>query len=148
SDAIPLFVATPELLAHYGIAPANIDASTDIVTSRSSVEGYDLFPGRYLDWHPRSQHAALPTYTSLPGSLITPHAMQSLHLTPIPAGWLVRVPHPLTQAQIDRVQKTALAAGLSVETRPTGADLARLADYATGTGIAIAVGVLAMTVGL
>jgi hypothetical protein len=62
--------------------------------------------------------------------------------------WLVRLPEPLTQAQIDQAQKTALAAGLSVETRATGADLARLADNATGTGIAVALGILAMTVGL
>jgi putative ABC transport system permease protein len=148
AEAIPLFVATPELLTHYGIDPASINAGTDIVTWRPSIDGYDLIPGRYSDWHPQIQQAALPTYTSLPGTLLTTHAVQSLHLTPIPVGWLVRAPHPLTQAQIDRAQQTALAAGLSVETRPTGADLARLANTATGTGIAVALGVLAMTVGL
>ncbi|SCG39568.1 FtsX-like permease family protein [Micromonospora inositola] len=148
ADAVPLFVATSELLGHYGIDPTSIDAGTDIVTSRADLDSYDLFPGRYRDWRPRLQHAPLPTYTSLPGTLLTTHAVQSLHLTPIPAGWLVRAPRPLTQAQIDRAQRTALAAGLSVETRPTGADLARLADNVTGTGIAVALGVLAMTVGL
>jgi putative ABC transport system permease protein len=148
AEAVPLFVATPELLGHYGIDPTSIDAGTDIVTSRASVDGYELIPGRYGDWRPRLQHAALPTYTSLPGTLLTTHAVRSLHLTPIPAGWLVRAPRPLTQAQIDQAQRTALAAGLSVEARPTGADLARLADDATGTGIAVALGVLAMTVGL
>ena len=148
AEAVPLFVATPELLGHYGIDPTSVDAGTDIVTSRASVDGYELIPGRYGDWRPRLQHAALPTYTSLPGTLLTAHAVQSLHLTPIPAGWLVRAPRPLTQAQIDQAQRTALAAGLSVEARPTGADLARLADDATGTGIAVALGVLAMTVGL
>lgn len=148
AEAVPLFVVTPELLGHYGIDPTRIDAGTDIVTSRASIDGYELIPGRYGDWRLRFQHAALPTYTSLPGTLLTAHAVQSLHLTPIPAGWLVRAPRPLTQAQIDQAQRTALAAGLSVEARPTGADLARLADDATGTGIAVALGVLAMTVGL
>lgn len=148
AEAIPLFVATPELLVHYGIDPASINASTDIVTWRPSIDGYELIPGRYSDWHPQIQQTALPTYTSLPGALLTAHAVQSLHLTPIPAGWLVRAPQPLTQAEIDRAEQTALATGLSVEARPTGADLARLADYATGAGIAVALGVLAMTVGL
>ena len=148
AEAIPLFVTTPELLAHFGIDPASINLSADIVTWRPNIDGYELIPGRYSDWHPQIQHAALPTYTSLPGALLTTHAVQSLHLTPIPVGWLVRAPQSLTQAQIDRAEQTALAAGLSVEARPTGADLARLADYATGTGIAVALGVLAMTVGL
>jgi putative ABC transport system permease protein len=148
AEAVPLFVATPELLVHFGIDPASIRADTDIVTWRANIDGYRLIPGRYSDWHPQIQQAALPTYTSLPGALLTTHAVQSLHLTPNPAGWLVRAPRPLTQAQIDHAEQTALAAGLSVETRPTGADMARLADNATGTGIAVALGVLAMTVGL
>jgi putative ABC transport system permease protein len=145
---VPLFVATPELLRHYGIDPASIDADTDIVTSRATIHGYNLIPGRNEDWRPKLQHAALPTYTSLPGTLITAHAVASLHLAALPVGWLVRAPHRPTQAQLDRARRTAVAAGLSVETRPTGADVARLADYATGTGIAVALGVLAMTVGL
>jgi putative ABC transport system permease protein len=148
AEAVPLFVATPELLGHYGIDPASIDVGTDILTSRADVDAYDLIPGRYRDWHPQIRPAALPTYTSLPSALLTTHALQTLHLTPATAGWLVRAPHPLTQAQIDQAEQTALAAGLSVETRPTGADMARLADNATGTGIAVALGVLAMTVGL
>jgi putative ABC transport system permease protein len=148
AESVPLFVATPELLVHYGIDPATIDASTDIVTWRPSIDGYELIPGRYGDWHPQTQQAALPTYTSLPGALLTTHAVRSLNLTTVPVGWLVRAPQPLTQAEIDRAEQTALAAGLSVEARPTGADLVRLADNATGTGIAVALGVLAVTVGL
>ncbi len=44
SEAIPLFVATPELLAHYGIDPASINAGTDLLTPRASIDGYDLIP--------------------------------------------------------------------------------------------------------
>jgi len=161
AEDVPLSFATPELLWHCGIDPASIDPGTDIVTSRTDLGGYDLIgvvgpprdgqrndPGRDGDWHPRIQHAALPTYTSLPGALLTVHALRSLHLTVIPTGWLVRAPRPLTQARIDQAGQTALAAGLSVEARPTGADAAQLATYATGAGIAVALGVLAMTVGL
>jgi putative ABC transport system permease protein len=147
-DSVQLFVATPELLQHYRIDPASIDAATDIVTSLTGLDSYDLYPGRHEGWHPRVQQATLPKYTSLPTALLTTHAMQSLHLTPIPAGWLVRAPRPPTQTQVERAQQTALAAGLSVESRPIGADAARQAERATGTGIAVALGVLAATVGL
>jgi putative ABC transport system permease protein len=148
AESVALFVATPEMLGHYGIDAASIDAATDVVTSRTGLDTYDVFPVRADGWHPRVQHATLPPYSSLPAALLTAHAVQSLHLTAVPAGWLVRAPRPLTQEQIDRAQQTVLAAGLSVEARPTGADQARLADSFTGTGIAVALGVLAMTVGL
>jgi putative ABC transport system permease protein len=147
-DSIPLFVATPELLAHYRIDPASINASTDLLTPRSNIDGYDLIPGKSRDWHPTLQHVTLPSYTSLPNVLITTHGMTPLHLTAIPVGWLIDAPHALTAAQIDKAQQTAVAAGLNVESRPTGVDQARLADQFTAVGIVVALGVLAMTVGL
>jgi putative ABC transport system permease protein len=90
----------------------------------------------------------LPSYTSLPNALITAHGMTSLHLTAIPVGWLIDAPEALTTAQIDKAQEAAAAAGLSVESRQTGADQARLADEFTAAGILLTLGVLAMTVGL
>src|SRR5262249_54835278 len=75
NESIPLFVATPELLAHYGINPASINADTDLLTPRASIAGYDLIPGRKTNWHPTLQHATLPSYTSLPNMLITTHRM-------------------------------------------------------------------------
>ncbi|MEV0134402.1 FtsX-like permease family protein [Dactylosporangium sp. NPDC050688] len=147
-DADPLFVATPELLRHYGIDPTGIAADTDIVSWRAGYDGYDIFPSRNSGWKPKVQQADLPTYTSLPGALITAHAMDTLKLTAVPGGWLIHAPDRLTQRQIDRAEQTASAAGLNIETRPTGADTARVAAYATATGIALALGVLAMTVGL
>ena len=147
-EAIPLFVATPELLSHFGIDPATIGADTDLLTPRTNINGYDFFPGRYHDWHPRLQHATLPDYTSLPNVLITTHAITSWHLATIATGWLIDTPHPLSAAQIDKARQAAAAAGFNVESRPTGADQARLANQFTATGIAVALGVLAMTVGL
>jgi putative ABC transport system permease protein len=90
----------------------------------------------------------LPNYASLPNVLITTHGMTTLHVTPIPVGWLVDAPKALTQAQLDRAEQAARAAGLTVESRPTGADQARLADDFTAVGVVVALGVLAMTVGL
>ena len=149
NESVPLFVATPAVLQHYGIQPSDINSTTDILTSRSSLAGYQLYGGgRRPDWQPKVQTVALPTYTSDPTTLITTRALRSLGLTAVPAGWLVQTPRPLTGAQIDNAQQVAIAAGLSIETRPTQASLSQLRTDATAAGIAVALGVLAMTVGL
>jgi putative ABC transport system permease protein len=74
--------------------------------------------------------------------------MQTFGLTSVPVGWHIQTPQPLTPTQIDRAQGIASAAGLSVETRPARANLSQLRTGATVVGIAVALGVLAMTVGL
>ncbi len=148
NGALPLFVATPELLEHYRIAGSIVGAGTDVLTPRQSLSGYEPFPGRFPPWQPVLQRVQLPSYTSLPNALITAHGMTSLHLTAIPVGWLIDAPEALTTAQIDKAQEAAAAAGLTIESRPTGADQARLADEFTAAGIALTLGVLAMTVGL
>ena len=147
-DSVPLFVATPELLAWYGIDPASIDPGTDLLSPRASIAGYDLIPGRTRDWHPAMRHVTLSGYTSLPNVLITMDGMSRLHLTTVPVGWLIHAPQAVTAAQIDRAQQTAAAAGLNIESRPTGVDQTRLAAGFTAAGVAVALGVLAMTVGL
>jgi putative ABC transport system permease protein len=145
TESVPVFVATPDILGAYRITAG---PDTDILSVRTDLDRYDLIPGRYRDWQPRYQRAALPAFTSLPGTLITERAMRDLNLTSYPVGWVVRAADPVTPAQIERAEKSALAAGLSVEARPTGADLARLATCATGAGVLLTLGVLAMTVGL
>jgi putative ABC transport system permease protein len=147
-EFVPLFLATPELLAHYGIDPAGIAADADILSVRTDLGAFDLAPGRDAAWRPKIQQVDLPAFSSLPTALITQQAMRELHRAPITAGWLVETPAKPTAADIDRAERAAGAAGLTVESRPTGADVARLADYATAAGIAVALGVLATTVGL
>ncbi len=154
NESIPLFVATPAVLQRYGIQPGDINPTTDLLTSRSSLAGYQLIgtsrgtQRRLPNWQPKAQTVPLPAYTSDPTTLITTHAVHSLGLTSVPVGWLVQTPRPLTAAQIDNAQQVAIAAGLSIETRPTQASLSQLRTDATAAGIAVALGVLAMTVGL
>jgi putative ABC transport system permease protein len=158
-ESIPLFVATPEVLAHYGIKPSDVDPTADILTSRTglsivpprtSLAGYQLIgafggqEGAQLE----VQTVKLPTYTSDPTTLITTHALQTLGLTSVPVGWLIQTPQPLTAAQIDQARQLAVAAGVSIESRPTKASLSRLRTDATAAGVLVALGVLAMTVGL
>ncbi len=149
NESVPLFVATPAILQHYGIQPSDISPTTDILTSRSSLAGYQLFgDGSRSVWQPKVQTVPLPAYTSNPATLITTHALTALRLTSVPVGWLIQTPQPLTATQIDKAQQVAIAAGLSIETRPTQAALSQLRTAATAAGVAVALGVLAMTVGL
>ncbi|GAA4244814.1 FtsX-like permease family protein [Dactylosporangium darangshiense] len=147
-DTVAIFVATPEVLAHYGIDPASVNADTDVLTPLANLNGYDMIPGGNPRWTPVLQHVNLPAYKDVPNLLITARGMAKLHVTEMPVGWLIDAPDKLTTAQVDQAQRAAAAAGLYIESRPTGADEARLAAQFTGAGIAVALGVLAMTVGL
>jgi putative ABC transport system permease protein len=80
--------------------------------------------------------------------LLTAHGLRTLRLSPMTIGWLCTAPGPLDAAAVDKAQTAAGAVGLTVETRPVAADLSRLRLGATGIGLAVALGVLAMTVGL
>jgi putative ABC transport system permease protein len=147
-DSVALLVATPAVLEHYGIKSSDIDPDTDLVTSRASLAGLELIPFRASDWQPKTQRLKLPSYTSDPNTLLTTHALQSLRLTALPAGWLIETPQPLTAGQIDKARQLAASAGMTIESRPTQGSLSRLRTDATAAGVLLALGVLAMTVGL
>ncbi len=66
----------------------------------------------------------------------------------ITAGWLIQTPHPPTAAQITNARLTAAAAGLTIETKSSAPSSAEILNWATVFGIALALGILAMTVGL
>jgi putative ABC transport system permease protein len=166
TSPVTLYVATPEVLGHYGIRSSQVDPTTDILTGRSDLGGRQVFapgspvaaqpdrgaplPDRRTGMaHPTMQHLSrLPAYTSDPSALITPHAMELLGLQPIPAGWLFQTAHPLTPTQIHTATTAAAAAGLLVETRTAQKSLAPLRNWATAVGSLVALGVLGMTVGL
>ncbi len=148
NEVVPVFVATSQVLAHYGISDDSIADDVDLVTSQESLDGYQLIPMRAADWVPVVQRAALPTYSSEPTTLMTQRAMDTFKLTAVPTGWLLTFDAPLTGDQRDQARALAAKAGLSVELRPTEADLAPLRLALTAGGIALALAVLAMTVGL
>ena len=74
--------------------------------------------------------------------------MQTLGLRSAPVAWLVEAPRTLTTAQMDAARKQAASAGVSIETRDQQASLTQLRTDATVGGILVALGVLAMTIGL
>jgi putative ABC transport system permease protein len=148
-DSVDVFVATPALLAHFGLEPSDVEPATHLLTSRSSLPGLELIPGRHAGWRPNIQTVhQLPSYTSDPTTLITIRAFRSLGFTALPAGWLIQTPQPLTAAQIDQARRLAAAAGVSIENRSTQASLSQLRTDVTLAGVLVALGVLAMTVGL
>ncbi len=159
---IPLYVATDAVLAHYGINQAQVSTSSDILSSRTDLRGLQIFvpvfkPGPTRDGpggspgvtHPVIQSfTQLPKYTSDPGVLVTAKAMRTLGLEAIPSGWLIQADHRLTADQISTARQAAASAGLFIETRHAPNTLAPLRNWSTTAGILLALGVLAMTVGL
>jgi putative ABC transport system permease protein len=100
---------------------------------------------------PIQEIGQLPSGTSAPNTVVTEHAITTLHLQSSIgiAGWLITVPNGLTAAQITTAQQLAAgAAGMSVETRNSVPSLAEIIDAATIFGIVLALGILGMSVGL
>jgi putative ABC transport system permease protein len=155
STIVPLYVATPEILAYYGISASQIDPSADVITSRKDLNGLKFFDPSF--GRERDQTTPLPTiqilphlsiFTSAPGALITSHGMASLGLQPLTAAWLIQTRNPLTGAQVNILRNAAAQAGLQLERRKTQTNLAALRSWSTAAGIVLALGVLGMTVGL
>jgi putative ABC transport system permease protein len=160
---LPIYVATPAVLEHFGVTTGQIDPASDVISGRADLGGLDLFDPSVGFGPPGKQAATvrhdtfsvkiqvlrgLPPYTSDAGTLITAQAMQRLGLQSLPAAWLIQTSGPLTSAQIAAARKAAAGAGLYVETRQAPASLAPLRNWSTAGGILLALGVLAMTVGL
>ena len=143
-----VYVATPAVLQRYGITPSQVDADVDVLTSRSDLGGKKLGIGPRDTFVPKLQRVDLPPYTSAPNTLMTTSAVDRLGLRAVPSAWLIEAGHPLRAAQVGAARKTAAAAGLTIETRPSGSSLSRLAHQVTAAGIVLALGVLALTVGL
>jgi putative ABC transport system permease protein len=159
-----MYVATPALLSHYGIDPSAIDPTALLLTSRPGLEGtadlqlvngYAKGPegpvctvGSCVADPKIQTLKALPTDTSDPNLLVTSYAVRTLKLQPTLAGWLIQTPQPLTAAQINTARQAAASAGLTIETKNESPSLSELNGYATAAGILLALGVLAVTVGL
>lgn len=159
-----LYVATPDVLRHYGIDPASVDPAALLVTARAnlaSVPNLQLQTAKLgpddvtacappaCAANPRIQVLPqLPTGTTEPNLMLTEHAVDAFHLSPTTTGWLVRTAGALTDAQINTARQTAAAAGMTIETKNASPSLDQLRNYATTAGILLALSILAMTIGL
>ena len=157
-----VYVATPALLARFGIRQNEIGASTDILTMRPGLASEpDLqlcfLPPVNIYACPAATNisdpviqtfSSLPSGTSAPNTVVTLHAVQALHAKMMLAGWLVQSPKPLTAVQISATRSAVAGAGGTLETKSGELGLSQIASGATAAGILIALGVLAMSVGL
>jgi putative ABC transport system permease protein len=80
--------------------------------------------------------------------LITLDALRRHNFEQVPSGWLVEASEPITPAQLAAAREVAADAGLTVETRDDQHSLSDLGFGAMVAGMVLALGVLAMTVGL
>ena len=172
-----VYVATPQLLATYGIKGSQIAPGTDILTMRPGLAGeprMEMFwdighvsdgsapppdpgspggPPCTLSDHCLSSPAivtadSLPSGTSAPNTVVTEYAVSKYHMQTALAGWLLQAPAPLTAAQLSAVRRFGTANQVQVLTATFNPSLADFTDGATVMGIVIALSVLAMSVGL
>ena len=171
-----VYVATPQLLATYGITAGQIAPGTDVLTMRpgmASLPHIELTWGNYGVQQgpgglvrkdsvlpsctlssdclasPKMQTvSSLPSGTSAPNTVITEYAVSKYQLQMHLSGWLIQAPAPLTATQINAARQFALTYGATVETESGSLGPGEIADGATALGIVIALGVLAMSVGL
>jgi putative ABC transport system permease protein len=174
----PVYVATPQLLAAFGIKASEVNPDADILTMRPGLSGLSqmqLVYGNYQGGGPGGgghgpqdvgsnsypcpasdcvanpviqEVGALPAGTSAPNTVITEHAIHALGLQTSIQGWLIQAPNPPTAAQITNARLTASAAGMTIETKSSTPSSAEILNYATAFGIALALGILAMSIGL
>ena len=164
----PLYVATPQLLEAFGISESSIKPTTEILSMRPGFAGItkmQIVYGNYFAnggpngaWpcptsdclaNPSMQEiSALPAGTSAPNTVITEYAVHRLRLARATSGWFVETTKPLSAAQLTGARATAAADGLSIESKSTIPTSATIIDWATLVGIMLALGVLAMTIGL
>jgi putative ABC transport system permease protein len=141
-----LYVATRAVLSFYGVRASAVRATTELITSRSSLTGTRILDSGSLTVTCKTGHVSclyqgqkvrsgtripfaqrgatiatfqvlgLPRYTSAPNTLLTAHAVTVLGLRPALAGWLIQAPEALTAAQITHADHWAAANGLTVET--------------------------------
>lgn len=134
---------------YLGVDPATISPATDIVTTRTD---HPVF------LHPKSAHSDAdvpvitrihaPAYTSLPTSAMTASGLARRHWSQARIGWLIEAAKPLTGKQLAEARQIAVGAGLTVETRNSHAEYGNIRTGATAAGMLLALGILAMTVGL
>jgi putative ABC transport system permease protein len=172
-----VYVATPRLLATYGIKASQIAPGTDVLTMRPGLAG---LPRLEMLWNigyvsdnsspppdPGSaggppctvrSHclagpaiatvSSLPSGTSAPNTVLTEYAVRKYHMQTPLFGWLIQAPGPLTAAQLSAVRRFGNANQVQVQTATYNPSLADFTDGATALGIVIALSMLAMSVGL
>ena len=155
------YVATPELLVGYGIKASQIEPGAVLLTSRAGLAGAPALqlplgcsfsnacPSDSCIASPPIQVlSGLPADLADPNLVLTTYAVHKYGLHAYPAAWLIQTRQPLTAAQINGIRQHAEMLGLSIQTKNDNPSLSQLDTWATEAGMLLALGVLALTVGL
>jgi putative ABC transport system permease protein len=115
-------------------------------------------PGNTNTCHPGSclahpvvqEEGQLPTGTDVPNTVITESALRRLDVSSGSSlgGWLLQANSPITSAQILNAQAVAATNDLSIESKNDNPSSAEIVNWATVFAIALALGILAMSIGL
>jgi putative ABC transport system permease protein len=172
-----VYVATPKLLATYGIKASQIAPRTDVLTVRPGlaalphmemlwdigyvsdgsspppdpgfVGGPPCTPSNHCLASPAIQTVgSLPSGTLAPNTVLTEYAVSTYHMQTQLSGWLIQAPAPLTAAQLRSVRQLGNLNEVQVLTATYNPSLVDFTRGATALGIVIALSVLAMSVGL
>lgn len=142
----PLFVATPEILEHYGLDP---DPATDVITVREGEVGFRHQITEELVTN--VERLDEPAYPSAPTSFITRAGLRRWGWEPAQAGWFIETSDPISNQQVAAARAEAERAGLLVESTDVAIDVAALRALRSGAmvaGMLVALVILAATVGL
>lgn len=154
ADLTLLYVATPELLQRYGFDLDAVEPRIDILTVETAeigILGVHYPPGtdRSATEMVANTGSLLRSYSSLPGSFVTPDGLRQRGWEAAGSGrWLVETSRPVTDEQLAAARDVAAGEGLTIESRDHQEGLSALRSGATVVGMLVALGVLAMTVGL
>ena len=143
------------------IRPPAIGPTTAVITSRPGLAGTSdllLQSANYLVANPTNVRniptpqiqtfASLPPDVSDPNLLVTDYAVRELRMRVATVAWLIQTPKALTPLQVNSARRMAAAAGLTIETKDGALSLGQVRNDATVAGVLVALGVLAMTIGL
>ena len=154
SDVSLLYVATPELLERDGLDLDRIGGEGGEILTAETAELAIL--GVNSPSH-RSDPEMVERRGDSPGTRTRrsrdrsspPKASNRRGWEAVPSGrWLVETRRPLTDEQLSTARDVAAGTGLTIESRDQQQGLAALRTGATAVGMLLALGVLAMTVGL
>lgn len=139
-----LYVASADILEHYDVELAAVSPQTEILTVETGELWFQPVAAEVVD----DVERLAPGYSSVPGSFITPDALDRRGWEAGRAAWLVETSGPITDAQFAVARDLAASTGVTIEMRHDQANLALLRSGATAAGGLVALGVMALTVGL
>ena len=173
-----IYVGTPALLRAYGIDPTSIPSDVDVLSSRPGLSGSAVqltyggggkgggqpfgpggagpgitntcSPGSCIAHPVVLDESRLPTGTDAPNTVITEGALRRLHLAAQSSldGWIIQTSGPVTSAQVTNAQALAATNNLTVESKNDAPTSHEIVNWATVFAIALALGILAMSIGL